>query len=38
MSDKQTDKTRTHAPNADDNTQSPNKSDRYIDKATKGKK
>lgn len=37
MSDKQTDKTRTHTPNADDNSPSPNKSDRYIDKATKKK-
>lgn len=37
MSDKQTDRTRTHAPNADDNTPSPNKSDRCIDKATKQK-
>jgi hypothetical protein len=32
MSKKQTDKTRTHAPNADDKTPKPNKSDRYISK------
>jgi hypothetical protein len=30
MTSKKTDKTRTHAPNADDKTQNPNKSDRYI--------
>lgn len=37
MSNKKTDKTRTHAPNVHDNTPSPNKSDRYIDKGTKHK-
>lgn len=33
MSNKKTDKTQTHAPNVDDQTPSPNKSDRYIQKA-----
>jgi hypothetical protein len=33
MSNKQNDKSRTHAPNVDDKTHNRNKSDRYIDKA-----
>jgi len=30
LSDKKTDKTRTHAPNLEDQTPKPNKSDRYL--------
>lgn len=37
MTSKKTDKSRTHAPNADDETPNPNKSDRYISKDTQGK-
>ena len=37
MSKKKTDNPRTHAPNIYDNTQSPNKADRYIEKGAKEK-